>query len=381
MPSSEIIAIGTELLLGEIQDTNTRQTALFLRTNGIDLYRSTIVGDNVERIVDAIREAMKRADIIITSGGLGPTVDDPTREAIARSVGVDLVYLPELWDQIQERFSKFGRTATPNNKKQAFIPRGAIPVENHVGTAPAFIVDTGKNVIISLPGVPKEMEYLIENAIHPFLKTRFNLHETIKTSILHTAGIGESQIDEWIGDLERNSNPTVGLSAHPGKTDIRITAKADTEENADILITEMINIIQNRLGDHIFGANDETLEEVIIRKLIARDLQIAIVECGLDGKLIDQMRKAKFPILHEKIISKPCNEGAIFQEFQNSIENTKGLVVLAANIYDEQNSKAIKLFLKYNDTEKKLFRSFGGSPDLFFHWTVNMTLDFLRRSI
>jgi competence/damage-inducible protein CinA-like protein len=381
MPTSEIIAIGTELLLGEIQDTNTHRIALFLRNNGIDLYRSTIIGDNTERIVAVIQEAMMRSDIIITSGGLGPTVDDPTREAVARSIDEDLDYLPELWDQIVERFRRFGRTPTPNNSKQAYIPRGAIPVENPVGTAPAFIVDTGKNVIISLPGVPKEMEYLLINSIQPYLKVRFDLHETIKTSILHTAGIGESQIDEYIGDLEGNANPTVGLSAKPGQTDIRITAKADTEEIADSLLSEMIGIIQKRLGDNIYGIDDETLVEVIINKFHARDLQIAIVECGLGGKLIDQMRKANFPILHAKVINTPCNEGSIFQEFQNSIGHKKNLIVLGIYLYNEEDSKALNLFLKDNASEEKLFRSFGGSPDLFFHWIVNMTLDFLRRNI
>src|SRR5512135_2170348 len=139
MPAAEIIAIGTELLLGEIQDTNTRYLARLLRDYGVDLYRTTIVGDNVDRIAHAIRESLSRCQIIITTGGLGPTVDDPTRQAVAMAAGTELEFQPQLWDQIQDRFERFGRNPTENNRRQAYIPRGAIAMENPVGTAPAFI--------------------------------------------------------------------------------------------------------------------------------------------------------------------------------------------------------------------------------------------------
>ena len=154
MTSAEIIAIGTELLLGEIQDTNTHYLARTLRDDGIDLYRTTIVGDNLERIAQAIREATNRANIVITTGGLGPTVDDPTRQAVALAIGTGTEFRPELWDQIQARFKRFNRLATENNRRQAYIPSGAFAVENPVGTAPAFIVEKPGHVIISLPGVP-----------------------------------------------------------------------------------------------------------------------------------------------------------------------------------------------------------------------------------
>jgi molybdenum cofactor synthesis domain-containing protein len=161
MPSAEIIIIGTEILLGEIVDTNAQYVARCLRDAGVDLYRKTTVGDNPRRIAQAIQQAMERCDIILTTGGLGPTVDDPTREAIALGVGVDVEYRPELWDQIQARFARYGRTPTENNKKQAYIPQGAIAVENPVGTAPSFIVERGEKCIFALPGVPSEMEFTI----------------------------------------------------------------------------------------------------------------------------------------------------------------------------------------------------------------------------
>ena len=172
MPTAEIIALGTELLLGEIQDTNTRYIARHLRDTGIDLFRTAIIGDNAERIAQALREALTRAQIIITTGGLGPTVDDPTRQAVALAVNVPLEYRPELWGQIQARFERFGRQATENNKRQAYIPQGSIPVENLVGTAPAFITETGGSVIISLPGVPREMEAGAVGPYKTYLGTR-----------------------------------------------------------------------------------------------------------------------------------------------------------------------------------------------------------------
>ncbi len=141
MPSAEIIAIGTELLLGETTDTNTRFIAHALRSLGVDLYRTHTIGDNAGRIAQSVREALDRTDIVITTGGLGPTVDDPTRQAIAQALGLELEFHPELWEQIVARIARYGRTATENQKRQAYIPAGAIVIENPVGTAPAFIVE------------------------------------------------------------------------------------------------------------------------------------------------------------------------------------------------------------------------------------------------
>src|SRR5512138_1990387 len=183
MPSAEIITIGTEILLGEIVDTNTRHLALTLRDLGVDIYRTTTIGDNVERIAAAISEAMQRAEIIITTGGLGPTVDDPTREAVARGVGVTTEYREELWQEVVERISRYGRHPSENQRRQAVVPAGAIAIRNPVGTAPAFIVEYTSSrrtsmapqaeetsgAIISLPGVPNEMEHILHESIVPYL--------------------------------------------------------------------------------------------------------------------------------------------------------------------------------------------------------------------
>ena len=245
MPVAEIITIGTELLLGETVDTNTRYIARALRDAGVDLYRSSTIGDNQERIAQIIREGMNRADIIITTGGLGPTVDDPTREALALALDVEIEFRPELWEQIQERFRRYNRTPTDNNRRQAYIPTGAIGVENAVGTAPAFVIETDRHAIIALPGVPREMEHLMQVKILPYLRQRFQLHGIIKSRILHTSGVGESTIDARIGDLERLTNPTVGMAAHAGQVDIRITAKADSESEANHLIQQVEQQLRN----------------------------------------------------------------------------------------------------------------------------------------
>ena len=183
MPNAEIITIGTEILLGEIVDTNAQYLARSLRDHGIDLFRTTSVGDNPQRIALAVQEGLRRSTIIITTGGLGPTVDDPTREAVALAIGVPTEFRPDLWDQVQARFRRYGRIPTENNRRQAYIPQGAIPVENPVGTAPCFIVEIDGRAIISLPGVPREMEYLMQHAIIPYLCERYDLRSTIKARV------------------------------------------------------------------------------------------------------------------------------------------------------------------------------------------------------
>jgi nicotinamide-nucleotide amidase len=282
---AEIITIGTEILLGEIVDTNTRTLARELREIGLDIYRTSTVGDNASRIAQAVQESMQRAAAVITTGGLGPTVDDATRDGVAMAFEVETEFVPELWDQIQQRFAAFGRKPTENNRRQAFIPRGAIPIENPVGTAPAFIMESESSSVISLPGVPAEMAYLMEHNLIPYLRQRLNLLGIIKSRILQTAGIGESVIDKRIEDLERLSNPTVGLSAHPGHVDIRITAKANSEMEADEMIWGVEATLRQRLGQYLYGVDDETLEGVIAARLHAQALKVCTLEYGTAGAL------------------------------------------------------------------------------------------------
>lgn len=263
MASAEIIAIGTELLLGMTQDTNTCYLANQLRAIGVDLYRTTVIGDNEERITQLVKEALARADIVITTGGLGPTIDDPTRSAIANVFGVPLDFHPELWDLIMERFNNYGRVATENNKRQAYLPHNAEVILNPVGTAPAFSILENNHLLVSLPGVPKEMEYLFKNSVSQLILDTFPEHASIVTKIVHLIGIGESHVDHLIGDLELLHNPTVGLSAKAGQIDIRITAKAFSQTDAIELIQPILTILYDKLGSYIFSEDDVTLLQVI----------------------------------------------------------------------------------------------------------------------
>ena len=226
--NAEIITSGTELLLGETVDTNSTYIARALRDIGVNLYFKTSVGDNVERMALALRQAFARADVVIITGGLGPTVDDVTREAVTQATGRELALYPECMAQIETIFARWGRAVSENNKRQAYLPAGAIPIQNPVGTAPGFILDTAEGTIIALPGVPREMERLMGDAVLPYLSGQLGAGGSIiKARTLRTVALGESWIDERIDAQMRCANPTVGLAAHSGIVDIRITARAD----------------------------------------------------------------------------------------------------------------------------------------------------------
>ena len=184
---------------------------------------------------------------------------------------------------IEERFRGWGHPMSENNRRQALKPEGAIAIENPVGTAPIFIVQDERGDVIVLPGVPHEMEHLMEHEVIPYLKHKLGHQEVIRTRVLRTVSIGESQVDARIGDLMESANPTVGLAAHPGQTDVRIVAKAASEEEADRLIAEMEKQVRERLGEVIYGMGEEAVAEVVVRLLAERELTLGTVECGVDG--------------------------------------------------------------------------------------------------
>jgi nicotinamide-nucleotide amidase len=282
--NSEIIAIGTEILLGEITDTNSVFIARALRDIGINLFFMTSVGDNEDRIESAIRIALSRAQIVITCGGLGPTVDDMTRQGVARATDRGLTFHQHLLDAIAQRFSGFKVQMTENNRRQAYVPDNAIIIENPVGTAPSFAVEVGDTVVISLPGVPREMKYLFTEKVVPYLKEKYQLGgKIIKARVLKTAGIGESMLDDAIGtELLEASNPTVGLAAHSGQVDVRITAKADTEAEADAMIEDFDTKLRARIGRYIFGVDDATIDRALADSLLARNMSLMTMETGIE---------------------------------------------------------------------------------------------------
>lgn len=289
--NAEIISIGTEILLGEITDTNSTHIARTLRDLGINLHHVTAVGDNEGRIVDAIRIAFSRAQVVITTGGLGPTVDDMTRQAVAAATERKLTFHQELLDRIAERFAGFRAVMTENNRRQAYLPDDAILIENPVGTAPSFIVEYGDKVVISLPGVPREMKFLLAERVIPYLRSHYQLG-IIKARVLRTAGIGESALDDLIGaDLLEGSNPSIGLAAHSGVVDVRITVKAEYVEDADQMIADYERRVRERVGTYIFGTDKDTIEAALVRLLTEKGARIAISETGA-GDVISQKIKS-----------------------------------------------------------------------------------------
>lgn len=379
MATAEIITIGTEILLGEILDTNARYVARALRDVGVNLFRKTTVGDNANRIAEVIQQATQRADIIITTGGLGPTVDDPTREAVAMAAGVEAEFRPELWEQIQARFRKFGREPTDNNKRQAFIPKGARAIENPVGTAPAFIMETNGSHVISLPGVPREMEHLMQDEILPFLRQRFELKEVIKSRVLHTSGAGESQIDDRIGDLETSQNPTVALAAHSGRVDVRITAKAASEIEAEDQIQQMEQIVRDRLGKWIYGSDHETLESAALRHLEHIGWTMVAVEVGLAGELVRRLAAIDGPFRGGEVLkAQPSAEELI--EFTEALRQALHAEVgLGLAVLIEDGGQEIQFVIITPRGKRQMARPYVGPPGNAPVWAINHGLDMIRR--
>src|SRR5262245_21052590 len=289
--NAEIIATGSELVLWETVDTSSASLARQLAAIGINLFRKSTVGDSEERIAAIVSEALGRAELVICTGGLGPTVDDKTREAVARATGRPLVFHQHLLDQIEARFRSFGRTMSPSNRQQAYVPDGARIVENPRGTAPAFIVEVVRNsspstgseaaggqgaMVVVLPGVPSEMRYLWENAILPYLRDERGQRGVILVKTLHAAGAGESVIGEMIADLMQQSNPTVGISAKRAQYELRIGAKSDSRAGAEALIAQAEATIRERLGQYLLG--DEKLEQLVVQLLRERGLSLALYE-------------------------------------------------------------------------------------------------------
>jgi len=368
MTSAEIITIGTEILLGEIVDTNTRYLARNLRGLGVDLYRTITIGDNEERIASAIRESMERADIVITTGGLGPTIDDPTREAVAKAAGVETEFREDLWQQVVATISRYGRTPSENQKRQAYVPKGSLGIPNPVGTAPCFIVETQRNAVISLPGVPNEMEHVLHESIIPYLQKRFNLNEVIKVRVLHCSGLGEGTIDEKIADLEKLSNPTVGLAAHTGVVDVRIAAKAKSEGEANAMIAEVESQVRERLGKVVFGADEDKLEEVVLDMLARHSLTLTAIESGLDGLLARKIpHTVSLPNLAPDLLT---------QALRAAQAETHADIALGISVYPEDRSAEMAIISSNGEKTQRI--TYGGPPRSLPRWATNLALNWLR---
>jgi nicotinamide-nucleotide amidase len=280
----EILAVGTELLLGQIANTNARWMSESLAAIGADVLHHQVVGDNLERIVDAIRLSAGRANVVIVTGGLGPTQDDITRDALAVVMGAPMVRHPELEDLLREKFRSFGRREMPeSNLRQADVPEGARYLIPSRGTAPGLVAELpGGTRIYAVPGVPEEMVEMMEGTILPELASE--VAAVVRSRVLRCAGIGESALAERVDDLFSGSaNPTIAFLASSGEVKVRITAKEATAEAAARLIDPVAEEVRRRLGDVVFTMDDETLEAAVVRLLTDAGTTLACAESITGG--------------------------------------------------------------------------------------------------
>ena len=287
---SEIISIGTELLLGEIVDTNTPFLAGQLAALGIDLYFTSSVGDNMGRLVGTLKKAWQRSDLIITTGGLGPTQGDITREAIARLLGEKLEVNEELKQHIVSFFARRGVEMPANNIRQATVIASAVALPNPQGTAPGWWVEKEGRIIITMPGPPGEMQYMWQNEVFPRLQKRTGA--IILTRMVKTFGVSESKVDELLADLIPSPNPTLATYAKLDGIYIRIAAKAEKPEVAQKMIAEREADVRAILGDAVWGVDDETQEGIAGKLLVDKGLTLAVAESFSGGFMTHTLASA-----------------------------------------------------------------------------------------
>jgi nicotinamide-nucleotide amidase len=290
----EVVAIGTELLLGQIVDTNSSWVGEQLAMFGIDSHFQTKVGDNLDRMEFCIRQALERSDAVICCGGLGPTQDDITRDVIAKIMGVELVRDEDIVDKIRHMFESRGRVMTDNNRRQADIPVGAEPIPHMPGTAPGMHCSIGDKVIYAVPGVPYEMREMMESFILPDLVRRSGETAVIRSRTLRTWGESESGLAEKLGDridqLDSIGNPTLAfLASGIEGIKVRITAKSATEEAAGEILAVEEQFLRNLLGDIVFGIDEETMETVVLDQMRRQGMTLAVAESLTGGVMASRL--------------------------------------------------------------------------------------------
>jgi len=284
--NAEIISIGNEILGGNIVDTNANYIVKKLKEINLNVQHISAVGDEEKEIITQLKEAYQRSQIIITTGGLGPTEDDITFQSVARTFQLNLVKYPEAERHMVERISKIGVFVSPSNLKQSFLPEGSTCIINPYGTAPAMILEKEDRVIISLPGVPLEMKNLLSEQIIPFLQKKFPNLEHLQSRIIRTSGLGESNLNDMIKDfILSNQRLNVGIYASPEDIQIQLNALSKTPEETKNILDKATEQLKVLLGDYIFGYNDESLEGVIGNLLKRKNLTLAVAESCTGGML------------------------------------------------------------------------------------------------
>ncbi|GFI61437.1 putative competence-damage inducible protein [Clostridiales bacterium] len=280
--NAEIIAVGTELLLGDIVNTNAQFIAQGLAELGIGVYYQTVVGDNPERLKNAMGVAFSRADIVITTGGLGPTEDDLTKEIGAEYFDKKLVLDENILNRIKEFFSKMERPMTENNVKQAMVPEDAIVLMNEFGTAPGVIIEDRDKILIMMPGPPREMRPMFTNQVKPYLSSKQEY--TLVSRTLRIAGVGESAMETKVRDIiEAQTNPTVAPYAKEVEAVLRITARAESDEEAEKIIEPVAKMLYERFGRNIYAEGETTMQEIVSKLLVEQKRTLAVAESCTGG--------------------------------------------------------------------------------------------------
>lgn len=282
----EILCVGTELLLGDILNGNARWLAEQLASLGLPHYRQSVVGDNTERLQSAVLEAADRCRVLITTGGLGPTPDDLTTEALAAAFETPLDERPELWEEIQAKLSAGGKTVAPSNRRQASLPRGAAVLPNPLGSAPGMIWSPRPDfTILTFPGVPSEMKAMWRETAVPWMRQYGGAHGVFVSRQLRFCGVGESDLAEQVADLLKSPNPTVAPYASLGDVKLRITACADTEAAAKALLDPVAAELRSRTGECCYGQDDDSLASVVLEQLRTSRQTLAVAESCTGGGL------------------------------------------------------------------------------------------------
>lgn len=289
----ELVAVGTELLLGDIVNGNAAWLGERLAAAGLDVTHAVVVGDNIQRISDSLSTALARADAVIVTGGIGPTQDDLTREAVALVAGVPLVRDADLERALRQRFTELRRDVPEMNYRQADLPAGALPIANSRGTAPGVRAEVGAGVVYALPGVPHEMQAMFDETVLPDLLSRSGQRAAIVNRVLLTAGMWESAVAAALAPLvlrlERAGNPTIAFLASGGQTRVRITAKAETAEQAAALAEPVESEARAALGSAVYGADGDTLDGVVTGMLRSRGETVAVAESLTGGMLGERL--------------------------------------------------------------------------------------------
>lgn len=407
---AELISVGTELLLGQIVNTNAAWISDQLASTGISVYYHTVVGDNLDRLANVMKEAEKRSDLVFITGGLGPTEDDLTREAFQKVTGIDIIEDENTMQKITSFFAQGNRTMTPNNRKQAHVFKGSIVLNNSVGIAPGIIMEHNEKHWIFMPGVPREMKAIMEEEVLPFLTSKIDLSASIESRMLRFIGIGESQLEHELQALiSHQTNPTIAPLASEGEVGLRLTASADTKNEAYRLIDNVEKKITSIVGEYLYGYDQTTIESKVIALLQDKKLSIASAESLTGGAfasaIVDHKGVSSIfrgaavvyqPMVKETIldikneiieefgtVSKECAEAMSLQvkeKYQSAIGisftgvagpdsiegKTAGTVIIS--ICNEENNYLTKEFLFNGDRQAVRSRSVKKAFELLYHY-------------